>query len=132
VKSRGSHDVHTVIHRGEKLIMVAMLSVWSAWASLAISIVAVLLAAVRLSSGPAVRSLRSEVASLKAESAEVTELLRKLENRDRMRRVRAGLTSESSPKTISELPDPYANPQEWKKAMRTKLPAALAGHKETG
>lgn len=109
-----------------------MLSVWIALGSLAAAIGAALLAAVRRYRDPQLRSLASAIASLQADSAEVSELLRKLEARDRMRRVRRGLGSESSERTISDVPDPYTNPAEWKKAMRAKLPASIAAHKETG
>ena len=113
--------------------MSATVSAWFASVSVLLSTIAALLAAVRLSSVPRLRSLKSEVASLRSDLDELQQLLKRMDARDRMRAVRRGESpttepesSESSRTTSNRrrngAPDPFTSPEEWKRHMRAAHP----------
>lgn len=93
-----------------------------------LSLLAALFAAARRFRDPALRSLQSSVAALRAGHDEHERILVAQEARDRMRRVRAAARDPSSsspipPENPNEKPDPYKDPVAWKRWMREHNPA---------
>jgi hypothetical protein len=105
----------------------AWLSAWVALLSMGLSTVAVLFAASRRFRDPELRSLRSSVAGLRAGLDEATQIIHQLNERDRMRRVRARESSSSptQPGNPTDKPDPQTNPEGWKRWMRQHQPAGV-------
>jgi hypothetical protein len=100
------------------------LSASIALVSIPLSIIAALSAAALRSSARKLRSLQSDVVILKADCAELHEILVRLDARDRMRRVRAAKPddSSSSQTPLEARPDPHTDPVGWKRWMRNNHP----------
>jgi hypothetical protein len=105
---------------------------WIACASGLVSLLAVILAAARLSKGPRLRSLGSKVDTLQSDYDELLAVVKRMDARDRMRQVRAGKTTEedgsSSPTRPTKGPDPIKDPVAWKRWMRNNRPASILNH----
>lgn len=85
--------------------------------------IAALAAATRRLSARRLASIESKAGSLQQRLGELEELLTRFDARERMRRVRQGLsTSETSPRKADAAPDPIRDPVGWKKYMREKHP----------
>ena len=93
--------------------------------SIAISITAALYAVGPPSSARRLRSVQSKLDTLSSDYAEVLDMVKRLDARDRMRAVRAGRTVESSPSQTQpgSPPNPNTDPVAWKAYMRTHHPA---------
>ena len=85
--------------------------------------------AVRIHTSSTVRrvsSLALRLESVEASSTEMHSLLKALETRDRMRKVRARVISSDGPETSTE--DPKPGDPGWKQAMRLKLATGKIAH----
>lgn len=88
---------------------------------LAIGACALAARALTSSSVRKINSLALRIASLEETCTALHSVLEGLNQRDKMRKVRAASTSSDGSTDSKSLPDPTTNPAEWKKAMRLRL-----------
>lgn len=103
---------------------------WFAFASATVALLAALAAVASLSKARKHRSLPSRLDLVESQLEEYFALLKKMDNRDRMRAVRLNRTDqgESSSRTKSDKPDPHTNPEGWKRWMRQHAPPSALTH----
>lgn len=67
------------------------------------------------------RSIESQIASLESSVSEWSQITTDLANRVKMMRVRAATAGPSSSGRPSDLPDPYRDPDGWRRAMNQRI-----------
>lgn len=115
------------------LSLIALLCAFIAFGSALVAVFAVKRAAPLRSMAQKLRSLESSFGSLNTDVSEIWALLRRLDARDRMRKIRAGETNQTgdllqSSTTSSKAPNPHTHPNEWKAWMRHHKPPSAKGH----